>query len=306
MIGPNQIYPKGYCLSLSDGSEWRITGYEDGICLADKLAFVMRLKECSASNSPLLVFFEKTNDIINEDHINLFRLKMPDSEADWRMHDFSIFRIWHDSTFSNVIAQSLLKEYRYNDEYYIIWYVLHLIYQRSMKKGGLPFHAGAVEYKDHGILLSAKSGTGKSTCCRRLPSHWKALCDDEALVVLDVNGKYRVHPFPTWSNYLTNYNHPNTWQVEHSVPVSAIFFLEQSDIDEAIPLDANQSAMLIANSATQACNTFITNIKKEYQTEFMREAFNNAFEIAKAIPAYRLRVSLNGRFWEEIEKVLPL
>jgi hypothetical protein len=32
--------------------------------------------------------------------------------------------------------------------------------------------------------------------------------------------------------------------------------------------------------------------------------FNNACELAKAVPAYILRVSLEGRFWEEMEKVI--
>jgi hypothetical protein len=32
--------------------------------------------------------------------------------------------------------------------------------------------------------------------------------------------------------------------------------------------------------------------------------FENATELAKAVPAFRLQVSLEGRFWEEMEKVL--
>jgi hypothetical protein len=32
--------------------------------------------------------------------------------------------------------------------------------------------------------------------------------------------------------------------------------------------------------------------------------FDNACELARKIPAYRLRITKSGRFWEEIEKVL--
>jgi hypothetical protein len=42
----------------------------------------------------------------------------------------------------------------------------------------------------------------------------------------------------------------------------------------------------------------------EKKTVMIKNIFNNAFEMAKVIPAYRLCISLNGRFWEEIEKVL--
>jgi len=305
MSNPEQIHPRGYCLSLSDGTEWWITGYEDGIYLADKLAFVMGLRECPLNNSPMLIFLEKTNDIINGDYIDLFKLKLPNAESNWRMYDLGIFRMWYDGVFSNVVCQSRIEEHINNIEYRIIWYSLHSIYRKSMRIGGLPFHAGVAEYNGCGILLSAESGTGKSTCCRRLPSHWKALCDDEALIVRSKDGNYRIHPFPTWSTYLNN-REPNTWQVEYSVPASAIFLLEQSDIDEVIPLHATQSIIPIINSAIQSCNKFIKNAGREYQPELMREVFNNAYEIAKTIPVFRLRVSLNGRFWEEIEKVLDL
>ena len=154
-----------------------------------------------------------------------------------------------------------------------------------------------------GFLLAGQGGTGKSTCCRRLPNNWKPLCDDEALIVLDKSKVYHVHPFPTWSDYIME-RAKNTWDVQKSVPLSAIFFLEQSEKDEVIPLSKEQSAILITKSSKQAYDWSWTWIDKNNQTILIKDIFNNAFEMAKVIPAYRLRVSLNGRFWEEIEKVM--
>ena len=177
--------------------------------------------------------------------------------------------------------------------------------QREFLKGGLPFHAGLVELDGLGVLLAASGDKGKSTCCRRLPDYWKPLCDDEALVVLDKQKKYRVHPFPTWSDYLWNRS-KKTWKVQYSVPLSGVFFLEQSEADEVVPVGEGQATVLLSESAMQICQKFWKSLDREDQRLFRKELFNNACEMAKQIPAYLLRVSRNGRFWEKIEQVLGL
>jgi len=35
-----------------------------------------------------------------------------------------------------------------------------------------------------------------------------------------------------------------------------------------------------------------------------KKLIDNASKIARAIPTYKLRASLTGRFWEEMEKIL--
>ena len=169
--------------------------------------------------------------------------------------------------------------------------------------GGLPFHAALVECAGRGILLAAKGGGGKTTCSSRLPDQWKILCDDENLVVLDENKVYRVHPFPTWNDYVMKRSE-NTWDVQYSVPFSGIFFIEQSESDEVIPLSVGQTSVQMTRSVTQVLGRLWNNLPREEQKITMRDIFNNAFEMAKVVPAFRLRVSLDGRFWEEIEKVL--
>ena len=184
-----------------------------------------------------------------------------------------------------------------------MWFALHPIYQRSISKGGLPFHAGLVELGGRGVLLAASSDTGKSTCCRRLPDDWKPLCDDEALIVLDKNKNFRAHPFPTWSDYIERQSE-KTWNIQYSVPLSRVFFLEQSEIDEVAPIGEGEAALLISESAMQICEKFWRNASEEEQRNFRKMLFNNACKMAKQIPAYRLGVSRNGRFWEKMEQVL--
>ena len=177
------------------------------------------------------------------------------------------------------------------------------IYQRSICLGGLPMHAGLAELDGQGILLAAPGDTGKSTCCRRLPEYWHPLGDDESLVVVDRKNKYRAHPFPTWSEYLWKRSE-KTWNVQYSVSLAAIFFLEPSETDAVEPLGEGHAAVLMTESAAQIYEKFWRSSDEKDQRKNRGELFNNACKMAKRIPCYRLYVSLHGRFWEKMEEVL--
>ena len=122
---------------------------------------------------------------------------------------------------------------------------------------------------------------------------------------MDNEGNFRAHPFPTWSDYLWKVSE-KTYNVQRSVLVSGVFFIEQSEVDEAIPLGEGKAAVYMNESATQVCRRFWRSADNEYKRTFRRNLFNNACEMTKKIPAFRLRVSLHGRFWEEIERALGL
>jgi len=65
-----------------------------------------------------------------------------------------------------------------------------------------------------------------------------------------------------------------------------------------------QAAFLVAESSAQVCETFWRTLEREDQRLFNKSIFDNACAMAKQIPAYRLHVSLHGRFWEKIEQVI--
>lgn len=78
--------------------------------------------------------------------------------------------------------------------------LLNPIFRQIIDYGGTCYHGGLIEYQGQGILLSGPSGTGKSTCCRRIPSPWQALSDDECLISWH-DQHYQVQPLPTWSAF---------------------------------------------------------------------------------------------------------
>ena len=151
--------------------------------------------------------------------------------------------------------------------------------------------------------MAGRGGMGKSTCCRRVPPQWRALCDDEVLVVPNQQGRYMAHPFPTWSDYIVR-RQENTWNVQQYVPLRAIFFLERSEHSEAIPLGQGQSAIYIYHSSSQAINANFRMMGKNEFLIFKKNLFDNSSQLAKALPAFKLPINLTGHFWEEIEKAI--
>ena len=122
-------------------------------------------------------------------------------------------------------------------------------------------------------------------------------------MVVDAHKQCRVHPFPTWSNYLWKLS-DTTWDVQQHLPLSAIFFLEQGKTDEVISVGRGQASVRITESATQIYQATLRNLVNEEERAIKEKIFENACALANRIPAFRLRVSLEGRFWEQMEKVL--
>jgi SynChlorMet cassette protein ScmC len=291
----------GYCLSLSDGNNWWITANKSNAQFISKLANIMSLKECKANGFCKLIIRERESEYSNSSVVNIDSITSTD-QPKWKVYESPSIRIRYNDADAKVICE-IKNEPDEAIKYINMWFSLQPIYRRSISLGGLPFHSGLAELNGKGVLFSASGNTGKSTCCRRLPSYWKPLCDDEVLVVLNKSGEYMAHPFPTWSDYLMQ-RAENTWDVQYSVPLSAIFFIEQSEIDEVIPIRMGESAIKITGSADQVCQKFLRDVSQEEKLEFKRNLFSNAYDMAKKIPAFQLRVSLNGNFWEKIEKVI--
>ena len=303
------LFNKAFRLSLSDGTNWCLRSDHHNFQLVSKLATIMELDECAIKDSHddfhELIFCRNANaDMVIEgvaDEVHSKSCSYGSSNYLYFYHHRTL-RIWHHKSVSDAAREVLFNNCAIN-VFINIWFAFHPIYQRSICKGGLPFHAGLAELSGRGVLLAASSNTGKSTCCVRLPDHWQPLCDDEMLVTLDRQKKYRTHPFPTWSDYILRQSE-KTWNVQYSVPLSGVFFLEQSEIDKVAPIGEGEAALLMSESAMQICEKFWRNATIEKQREFRRKLFNNACKMAKQIPAYRLGVSRDGRFWEKMEDVL--
>lgn len=181
-----------------------------------------------------------------------------------------------------------------------VWGSFFHFYVRLLDSGGLPIHAALVRRENRCVLLAAKGKTGKSTCCRRLPEPWQGICDEEAVAVPVAGSGYRAHPFPTWSDLIAR-GLRKSWEVERSVPLSALYFLEQGDEDSVTSVGPGEAAMQLCHRAREKCPLHEWGLTSHQERAVRLAIFDNARKMAWSLPAYRLTVRFDGRFWEELE-----
>jgi SynChlorMet cassette protein ScmC len=300
------INNKSYQLDLGNGLCWDISACDVLDKWLDKLAYILRLDPAGTNNRRDKFFFCEMGDFprVREWYHAEYRdLNSGRNTTDWFPNNNNKnMRIWFNNTISDVIVE-IDNNGSHDIDIVNMWHSLHIIFQRVQDGGGLPLHAALLELEGKGIVLAARGGTGKSTSCRRLPGYWRPLSDDETFVVYGPENRYRAHPFPTWSEYLWK-SSDKSWNVQHSVPLRVLFFLEQAESDEVIPLGAGQAAVSLNQSAAQASIKFRRGLDDEAKRHSAKLQFDYACNMAKSIPAFTLRASLYGRFWEEIEKTL--
>lgn len=290
---------KRYELALSDGNRWQLQANHSELHpWIDQLATIMELPEKQKVTANQLLF---SRFGLYEQYLTSSNIQPPSLIPKFTT-PYLRTSTWNGG--SETLCELDLAQDDQNTAIVNMLNVLFPIYQNSILKGGLPFHTAFLELNGHGVLLAASGDTGKSTCYSRVPHPWKGLCDDEVLIVLDpTNKQYRAHPFPTWSDYLMNRCNP-TWNVQYSVPLSGLFFIEQATVDEATPLGQGESLMRINESATQTCRRFLNRMDPSEKSRQRSIIFDNAWQLAKAVPAFRLGVTLEGTFWKEIERVM--
>jgi len=175
---------------------------------------------------------------------------------------------------------------------------------RTLPAGGLLLHGALAEKDGRGVILAAPGGTGKTTASNRLPPPWRSLSDDATLVVPDGTGGYRAHPWPTWSRFRDN-GPGGSWYVEESVPLAALFFLSRADEDRAEPAGTGDAVAYITESVHQTTGIPTQHGRTpEEAARHCEEEIVAATALARAVPAFRLEISLTGKFWEAIEDAL--
>jgi SynChlorMet cassette protein ScmC len=230
-------------------------------------------------------------------------IKPPLPIEGWIARDSNLTRFWFHPDVQDIIFE-IEPERSGKEEFVIMWQALSPINLQVQEKGGLPIHAALVVKDGKGILLGAPGETGKSTCCRRLPPPWNPLCDDESIIVKDEETHYMVHPLPTWSNYILRRSEP-TYKVEEFFPLAGIFFIEQSKTNEVVPIGQGQSIPILYRLAVDVYQiTTWRYLERKEIRPLKVSLFNNISDMVKKVPTFILRVSLEGRFWDEIDKVL--
>lgn len=285
---------RNFSIKLASDEIWQFISTSETNEWLDKLRIIMRLKEYTGVDGHRISFLKNLNtehDITK----NLNRIHVLNTGP---------LRIYECESASHMICEIGDKDLPEVELFKMAQSVLP-VYMKVLSQGGLPLHAALIERNGTGIAIAAPGGTGKSTCARRIPRPWQALCDDELLIVCDKRGAYHAHPFPTWSR--CNVQKPGeTWNVQTHVPISAIFFLKKSQKDEVNSLSFIQSAPLIYKLSLPVFDRILESIDQNEYITIKKLIFENACDIAQDIPAFILEASLEGKFWEAIDRALSI
>jgi SynChlorMet cassette protein ScmC len=273
-----------YRMQLGDGRGWQILAGDELRSWTEKLATIMELQECKSTAYPKLIFIQKKsqNGQIEEPPFqgkeNFARELRKNG---WRVQEIYNVRFWSRPDMTDIVCE-LGSDDKCLD-LVMMRHSLYPIYQGVLDSGGLPFHSGLIELEGRGVLLAAPRNTGKSTCCLRVPRPWHALCDEETLIVRNSQKEYLAHPFPTWSNKFMKHSE-QTWNVEEHVSLAAVFFLEQSTVDTAIPLGQGEAAVSIYQSAMQVCYRYWHDLDPSELRVRNKNIFANSCKLAKTVP----------------------
>jgi SynChlorMet cassette protein ScmC len=292
--GPDLGLTGGFFLRLANGQGWNILFTEETRSLVERWASIMEIKNNESHGYPKMILVGKNEEIPI--------LRNPDEGWRIRNLDLEQMRLRSNQCLPDVIWE-IGPEDHFDLDIIRICVATYPIYQKAVDAGGLPFHASLAGRGGKGVLLAAPGGGGKSTCARRLPPAWKALCDDEALIVRDSEGRYFVHPFPTWSNFFWR-REDRTWDVQKYISLSAIFFIKKGKKDEVIPMGRGEASARMYQAAEQVCLRNWRYCSAEEERGEKERLFANACELSQNIRAFTLHVSLQGQFWKEIEEVI--
>ncbi|NPV63166.1 MAG: SynChlorMet cassette protein ScmC [Methanotrichaceae archaeon] len=287
---------ESYAISLADGQSWKLTADSSAEAWLRSAARIMKLCPEELESAKTIFFYRNDSQRSNEN-----REDYSTSFLDWQTLGAIRIRSKMGDPF---IECELAEEIDEILDYLCLIQATYPIYCGSIDKGGLPLHAALIVHQGRCLAIAAPGGTGKSTCCKRIPEPWQALCDDEVLVTKDVRGEYQAHPFPTWSEYLWQRSAPS-WDVQQHFPMAGFFVLQRSEENYVSPIRKSEAANFIYQSSYQILlrsSKYLSDINKNL---LRRHLFDNACQIAKSVPAFRLHVSLTGDFWSHIEEALP-
>ena len=272
-------------LTLADGSSWAIAAEDScGVDIGKSLAESMQLKTASQAVHKLLIL---KNGLPTKGSIQSF---ISAKNLQSLVYDNRIICQLFPAVDNDILAVQLMK--------------LSLIFcSQAEARGGLLVHGALAERDGRGVILAGPGDVGKTTASRRLPLPWKSLSDDCTLIVRDKDGMYRAHPWPTWSTFMFG-GRGGSWDVQYSVPLQAIFMLEQSEKDHAEPLGQGKAACLLNETAEQAWLGFSIDLESPLKRTLSLQRFDNICNLVKAVPAHQLQFSREGAFWKEMAQVL--
>ena len=153
----------------------------------------------------------------------------------------------YKKTMPNKKERDIADTLNFNRDYLLLNSTDQAIKYAMLYHNVLSIHSSAIFVNGEGIIFSAPSGTGKSTHTALWKEHYGAtIINDDSPFVSIVSDKIMLHGAPWAGTSGINKN--------ISVPLRAIFFLEQSPRNEIVPLASLQALQLLLRELLKPCD----------------------------------------------------
>jgi len=268
------------CLSLANGRTWGIfAGDVRAYAMASRLAELMKMGDCI---DPICKIVVSTG------------------EEDKQWDCLSALE-------SGVVTCQVKPVHKYSSDGLAVQFIriASAIILDAEQQGGALLHGALVERDGYGVILAGPGGIGKTTASKRFPAPWRSLCDDTTLILRDKEGTYRAHPWPTWSTFMFG-GAGGIWDVQHSVPLRCVFFLDHAQKDRITSIEPVQAVGSLLGSAEQGMTLTLRKLGEAGTRAIRSHRFDNIWDLFRAVPCYRLHLSRTGEFWHEIERAIDV
>lgn len=190
--------------------------------------------------------------------------------------------------------------------FYLFAPLLSFIAYQHIYDGVSLVHCAMITKDKNARLLVAKSGAGKSTCCKKVSTGWKEGADDLAILRIGP-AEDKVIALPTWSNFLPWGKEPRkSWDISLEYVLESVYLLYKGE-DRLLDASKHESALTIYSQLRvlwDHCD-YIKYNRKEFLDK-MEKLFDIAVYLVHTYDVHILEHSLNGDFCKTIEDGLKL
>ncbi len=152
-------------------------------------------------------------------------------------------------------------------------------------RSGCYLHSDGIKIDEEGYLFVGHSGAGKSTIATLLQDKGEILCDDRMIVRKWQDG-YQIHG---------NWSHGTLPIVSaSSAPLKGIFFLEQSQTNQIIPVETPMASI----AKLLGCL-----IKPMVTKDWWEKVLNLVEDLAGSVPCYQLRFDKSGDIYHRLKEL---
>lgn len=247
--------------SFCDSWQWKLDPYH---CLNKSQDFYELIFRNGSLDSEVLNFSEKVYEVQDGFFLRqVFRLSKGGTL--WRYvrkkSGKALLSYTVDSAWSQV---TLCEDYSNTAGHMAFEYLGHIFPACGLKMDMLTFHGVLLEYKGYGLIISASSGTGKTTHARlwRDEKHALILNGDRA-VCRKIEGK--------WTGFGLPWSGTSGEQINRSVPIKAVVVLERKEVNRAFPISGEEAlAGVLSNLQCPTWDAQLTGKAMDLLDDFLR------------------------------------